>query len=397
VNQSPLSRLPASVWTLGVVSMLMDVSSELIHSLLPLFLVTALGASTFAVGLIEGIAEATAMMTKLFSGYLSDYVRRRKPLVVIGYGLSALTKPIFPVASSFGWVVFARFLDRVGKGVRDAPRDALIADITPGDLRGSAYGLRQALDTVGAVAGPLLAIGAMLWLADNFRLAFWLAVVPAFAAVIVLMLGVREPEATEHAAARAPRIRFSDCRRLPVAYWWVVAFAAVMTLARFSEAFLILRAQSVHMATAWIPLVMVVMSIVYALIAFPAGVVADRGHQTWLLSGGLLALIVADLILAGAGTVRQVIAGTAVWGVHMGLTQGLLAALVAQTAPQELRGTAFGAFNFVSGVALLAASAFAGWLWDAVGPAFTFGASAIFAAIAWVGLLARRRSGPRAV
>jgi MFS family permease len=317
--------------------------------------------------------------------------------VVIGYGLAALTKPIFPLASSVGWVVFARFLDRVGKGIRDAPRDALIADITPSDLRGAAYGLRQTLDTVGAVAGPLLAIGAMLWLADNFRFAFWLAVVPAFAAVTVLILGVREPQATEHAAAGRPRIRLSDCRRLPAAYWWVVAFAAVMTLARFSEAFLILRAQSVHMVIAWIPLVMVIMSVVYALIAFPAGVLADRGHHTWLLSGGLLALIVADLILAGAASVGQVITGTAVWGVHMGLTQGLLAALVAQTAPQDLRGTAFGVFNFMSGVALLAASSFAGWLWDAVGPSFTFAASAIFAAIAWVGLLARRRFGPALV
>jgi len=375
--------------------MLMDVSSELIHSLLPLFLVTALGASTFAVGIIEGIAEATAMITKLFSGYLSDYVRRRKPLVVIGYGLAALTKPIFPLASSFAWVVFARFLDRVGKGIRDAPRDALIADITPGDLRGAAYGLRQALDTVGAVAGPLLAIGAMLWLADNFRLAFWWAVVPAFAAVAVLILGVREPEAAEQAQPGVSRIRLSDCRRLPRAYWWVVAFAAVMTLARFSEAFLILRAQSVQMVTAWIPLVMVLMSIVYAVIAFPAGVLADRGHQKWLLSGGLLALILADLILAGATTVGQVLSGTAVWGMHMGLTQGLLAALVAQTAPNDLRGTAFGVFNFVSGFALLAASAFAGWLWDAVGPSFTFFASATFAVIAWAGLLARRWSGSR--
>lgn len=377
---------------LGIVSMLMDISSELIHSLLPLFLVTALGASTFAVGIIEGIAEATAMITKLFSGYLSDYVRKRKPLVVIGYGLAALTKPIFPLASSVAWVVFARFLDRVGKGVRDAPRDALIADITPGDLRGAAYGLRQALDTIGAVAGPLLAIGAMLWLADNFRLAFWFAVVPAFAAVVVLIFGVREPRALEPAAGSGSRIRLSDCRRLPSSYWWVVGFAGVMTLARFSEAFLILRAQSVHMVTAWIPLVMVVMSVVYALIAFPAGVLLDRGHQRWLLSGGMLALIVADLILAGAATVGRVLAGTAVWGAHMGMTQGLLAALVATTAPKELRGTAFGVFNFVSGLALLAGSAFAGWLWDALGPAFTFGASAVFAAIAWIGLLARRRS-----
>jgi MFS family permease len=386
---SAVSRLPASVWTLGMVSLLMDTSSELIHSLLPLFLVTTLGASTFAVGIIEGIAEATAMITKLFSGYLSDYVRRRKPLVVLGYGLAALTKPIFPLASSFGWVVFARFLDRVGKGIRGAPRDALIADITPSDLRGASYGLRQALDTVGAVAGPLLAIGAMLWLADNFRLVFWVAVVPAFAAVAVLVLGVREPERAEETAGPQPRISFVDCKRLPASYWWVVALAAVMTLARFSEAFLVLRAQSVHMITAWIPLVMALMSVVYAAVAFPAGVFADRGHQRALLSGGLLALIAADLILAGAASVPQVLAGTAVWGLHMGLTQGLLAALVAETAPADLRGTAFGLFNLMSGVALLAASVLAGWLWDGYGPTITFVASAVFAAIAWIGLMVR--------
>jgi MFS family permease len=391
VSKSALARLPISIWTLGLVSMLMDVSSELIHSLLPLFLVTTLGVSTFAVGLIEGIAEATAMITKFFSGYLSDYVRKRKPLAVLGYGLAALTKPIFPLASSVGWVVFARFLDRVGKGIRGAPRDALIADITPPDLRGASYGLRQALDTVGAVLGPLLAVGAMLWLADNFRLVFWLAVIPAFGAVILLIVGVREPETPADGKPAGPGVTLADCKRLPLRYWWVVALAAVMTLARFSEAFLILRAQSVHMITAWIPLVMVLMSAVYAITALPTGILADRGHQRALLSGGLLALVVADLILASAASVSQVLMGTAVWGLHMGLTQGLLAALVAETAPPDLRGTAFGIFSLVSGVALLVASALAGWLWDAYGPAVTFIASAGFAALALLGMLAHRR------
>jgi MFS family permease len=385
------------VWTLGLVSMLMDTSSELIHSLLPIFLVTVLGASTFAVGIIEGIAEATAMITKVFSGYLSDRVRRRKPLAVLGYGLAAITKPIFPLASSFGWVVFARFLDRVGKGIRGAPRDALIADITPGDLRGSAYGLRQALDTIGAVAGPLLAIGAMLWLADNFRLVFWLAVVPAFGAVALLMFGVSEPEASPAKASAGPPITLAAFKQLPGRYWWIVSLAAMLTLARFSEAFLVLRAQSVGMTTAWIPLVMVLMNVVYAVVATPAGVLVDRGYQRALLSAGLLALIVSDLILAAAGSVMQVMAGTAIWGLHMGLTQGLLAALVANTAPDNLRGTAFGFFNLVSGLALLAASALAGWLWDAFGPAQTFFAGAGLTALAWAaiaveGWLGGRRS-----
>ncbi len=382
---------------LGFVSMLMDISSELIHSLLPLFMVTVLGTSVFAVGIIEGIAEATALITKVFSGYLSDYFRKRKLLAVIGYGLAALTKPIFPLASSLGAIVFARFVDRVGKGIRGAPRDALIADITPSELRGSAYGLRQSLDTVGAVAGPLLAIGAMLWFAGDFRSVFWLAVIPAFAALALLVFGVREPDAATDSKPRGPGIAISDIRRLSSRYWWVVAIAAVMTLARFSEAFLVLRAQHVGMAIAWIPAVMVLMSIVYALVAYPAGVLADRGRQRTLLSAGLLALIVADVILASATSIALVLAGTAVWGVHMGLTQGVLAAMVAETAPAEMYGTAFGLFNLVSGIALLIASALAGWLWGAFGPTATFYVGAAFTGIALLGLLLRGLGSDRAV
>jgi MFS family permease len=332
------------------------------------------------------------MITKVFSGYLSDYVGRRKPLAVLGYGVAALTKPIFPLATSLGWIVFARFVDRVGKGIRGAPRDALIADITPADLRGASFGLRQSLDTVGAVAGPLLAIAAMLWLADNFRLTFWLATLPAFAAVALLVFGVREPDARRGRKSSDPPLGLAEIRRLPARYWWVVGFAAMMTLSRFSEAFLVLRAQSLQMATAWIPLVIVVMSLVYALAALPAGVAADRGHQRALLVGGLIALIAADAVLAVAFSVPQVLAGSAIWGLHMGLTQGLLAALVAETAPAELRGTAFGFFNVLCGLALLIASGLAGWLWDVAGPRLTFGASAAFAAVSLAGLLAAGRN-----
>jgi MFS family permease len=385
------------VWTLGFVSLLMDVSSELIHSLLPLFLVTVLGTSALVVGIIEGIAEATALITKVFSGYLSDYFRNRKVLTVIGYGLAAATKPIFPLASSLGWIVCARFVDRVGKGIRGAPRDALIADITPSNARGAAYGLRQALDTLGAVAGPALAIAAMLWFADNFRAVFWLAVLPAAASVALLAFGVREPERPAGAGKSTTPVTLADVKRLSARYWWVVGVAALMTLARFSEAFLILRAQSVGMAIAWVPLVMVVMSIVYALVSYPAGVFVDRGRYHVLLMSGMFALVLADLILAQAASVGVVLGGVAVWGVHMGLTQGVLAALVAEAAPADLRGTAFGLFNLVSGIALLVASALAGWLWDAYGPARTFQAGALFTALAWLALLVQPRFKPRRV
>jgi MFS family permease len=383
--------IPAGVWTLGFVSLLMDTSSELIHSLLPLFLVTTLGASTLTVGFIEGIAEATALITKLFSGYLSDYFRNRKVLTALGYGLAAATKPMFPLASSVGWVIVARFVDRIGKGIRGAPRDALIADITPAAARGVAYGLRQTLDTVGAVAGPLCAIAAMLWLADNFRAVFWFAVLPAIASVALLIFGVREPEHSVDGEKQAPPVRLADVKRLSARYWWVVSVAALMTLARFSEAFLVLRAQSVGMALAWVPLVMVVMSVVYAMVSYPAGVWMDRGRYRVVLGAGMFALVLADLSLAGAASTAQMLGGVAMWGVHMGLTQGVLAALVAESAPADLRGTAFGLFNLVSGVALLVASALAGWLWDAYGPGRTFQAGAVFTVLAGLALLVQTR------
>ncbi len=388
-----LARIPRGVWTLGFVSMCMDLSSELIHSLLPLYLAIGLGASTLTIGIIEGIAEATAMIVKVFSGVLSDLFRRRKALVVLGYGLAALTKFVFPLAPTLGWIVAARFADRVGKGIRGAPRDALIADLTPADVRGGSFGLRQALDTVGAIGGPLLAIGAMAYFASDFKSAFWVAVVPAILCVLLLVFGVEEPaKATVNAASESKRLHLGDARRLGRRYAIVVAIAAILTLARFSEAFLILRAQNVGVPTAMAPWVMVVMSIVYAAVAYPAGSAADRGLGPRMLSAGFAALIAADLVLANASGATMVFAGAALWGLHMGLTQGLLAALVAAAAPADLRGTAFGVFNLVCGIALLAASVLAGWLWDTFGPGLTFYVGAAFTLIAWIAL-ARQDGG----
>jgi len=380
------SKLPKGVVALGLVSLFMDLSSEMIHSLLPVFLVTVLGASALSVGLIEGVAEATASIAKVFSGVFSDWIGRRKPLVLLGYGLAALTKPLFPLATGIGAVLTARFLDRIGKGIRGAPRDALIADITPQELRGTAYGLRQSMDTVGAFAGPLLAIVLMAASHDNFRLVFWVATVPAFFCVLLIVFGVEEPEV----ARQAPRSRFpisrTNLQRLPQHFWWVVAFAAVLTLARFSEAFLLLRAQNLGMAVTWVPMILIVMNVVYAASAYPFGKLSDNGSRRRLLVGGIVLLITADLILAVADNVWIVGAGAAVWGLHMGATQGLLSALVADAAPADLRGTAFGVFNLVSGVALLAASIIAGSLWSSFGPAMTFYCGAAFSAVALAGL-----------
>jgi MFS family permease len=375
-----LNRIPRGVWVLGFVSLLMDVSSEMIHSLLPLFMVTVLSVSVSTVGLIEGLAEATALIVKVFSGVLSDYLGKRKGLALFGYGLGALTKPLFAIAPTMGVVLTARLLDRVGKGVRGAPRDALVADITPAHLRGAAFGLRQSLDTVGAFLGPLLAVGLMLVWANDFRAVFWVAVIPGALAVALLLFGVREPE-SKPAEKRSNPISRDNLRRLSPAYWWVVVIGAVFTMARFSEAFLVLRAQQGGMALALIPLVMVLMNLVYSVCAYPFGKLSDRVSHTKLLAAGLLVLIAADLVLATSSHWAVVLAGVSLWGIHMGMTQGLLAAMVAHTAPADLRGTGYGFFNLVSGVAMLLASVCAGLLWDQWGAGATFQAGAVFCAI----------------
>ncbi len=389
-RRQPSRALPAGIWAMGCGSLFMDTSSELIHSLLPVFMVTVLGASVATVGLVEGVAEATAAMLKVVSGALSDWLGRRKAQMVLGYALAAVTKPIFPLATSIGWVFTARFVDRIGKGIRGAPRDALVADITPANLRGAAYGLRQALDSIGALLGPALALAFMLILAGDIRKVMWIGVVPAFLAVAVLMVFVREPERMPaHLATRSP-LAMAAVRRLSTEFWLVVLLGAVFTLARFSEAFLVLRAQDVGLGLALVPAVMIVMNVGYAGAAFPAGAAADRVDQRKLLLAGLVLLILSDLTLAFARSPLVVLAGAALWGLHMAFTQGLLSKLVADTAPADLRGTAFGLFNLVSGGALLLANLIAGALWSACGATATFAAGAVFAAVAAIGVIARR-------
>ncbi len=395
-DNTRLKQIPAGVWVLGFVSMLMDISSEMIHSLLPLFMVTTLGASAFAVGLIEGLAESTALIVKIFSGALSDYLGKRKGLAVFGYALGALTKPLFAIAPTVGYVLTARLLDRVGKGVRGAPRDALVADVTPPGLRGAAFGLRQSLDTVGAFLGPLLAVGLMLLWADDFRAVFWVAVIPGLAAVALLVLGVREP-AQQRTGKRTNPISRVNLQRLGAAYWWVVCIGAIFTLARFSEAFLVLRAQQSGVPVALVPLVMVAMNLIYSLSAYPFGKLSDRMSHTKLLVLGLVVLVAADLVLASSNHWGVVLAGVLLWGIHMGITQGLLATMVADTAPADLRGTAYGFFNLVSGISMLLASAVAGLLWDRLGASFTFYAGAVFCLIALVALALRPAMQPAKV
>ena len=381
-------KIPAGIWVLGFVSLLMDISSELIHSLLPVFMVTTLGISVLVVGLIEGAAEATALIIKVFSGVLSDYWGKRKPLAVLGYGLGAVSKPLFALATSSGWLITARLMDRVGKGIRGAPRDALVADIAPPELRGAAFGLRQSLDTVGAFLGPMLAVAFMLLWNDDFRAVFWVATVPAVMCVALLIWGVKEPDRPATARRTNPISR-ANLRRLSPAYWWVVGVGAVFTLARFSEAFLVLRAAQGGLALAWTPVVLIGMNIVYASCAYPFGKLADKVSHTQLLGYGLVLLIGADALLAYSNQGPVFWVGVVLWGLHMAMTQGLLAAMVADTAPADLRGTGYGFFNLLSGLAMLIASGLAGWLWQSYGAATTFMAGIGFAALALLLLVLR--------
>lgn len=383
--------IPRSVWLVGLVSLLMDISSEMVQTLLPLYLVTGLGASAITVGLIEGFAVATAMVVRLFAGVISDWSGQRKPLILIGYGLAALSRPIVPLADSAGWIAGARFLDRVGKGLRSAPRDALIADVTPPELRGASFGLRKSLDTVGGFIGPLIAIGLMLLSGNNFTAVFWIAAIPALIAVAVIIVGIEEP-ASQAPGKASERPRLAALLRLEPAVWAVIGLCAILTFARFSEAFLLLKAQQAGFALAWIPLIMVLMHLVYGLTAYPVGILSDRVGRHGMLAISLVFLIAADLVLAFAQAPAPLIAGIVLWGLHMGFSQGILATLIADRAPTAARGTAFGALNLATGLAVLAGNLIAGVLWESYGAAATFLNGAAFAALALIGfVIAARR------
>lgn len=385
--------IPKSIWVLGFVSLLMDISSEMIHSLLPLFLVTGLGASALTVGAIEGLGQSTALIVKVFSGALSDYLGNRKNVVLFGYAMGAATKPVFAIASGVSMIFTAKIIDRIAKGIRSAPRDALIADLTPKAIMGSAFGLRQSLDTIGAILGPLLAVGLMLLWANDFRAVFWIAVIPGSLAALLFAIGIKEPVRKDSLALeRRNPITRNNLKRMSSAFWWITAIGGIFTLARFSEAFLVLRAEQTGIALALVPMVMVIMNMVYASTAFPFGKLSDKMSHRSLLTVGLLILFIADIILANSTHWAMVIAGVTLWGIHMGITQGLLATMVASAAPEDLRGTAFGLFNLVSGLAMLTASITAGFLWDQLGAASTFYAGAIFCVIALAMLITRPKN-----
>ena len=385
----------------------MDLSSEMIHALLPLFMVKALGIPVIAVGLIEGIAEGTATVTKLFSGVVADRLRKPKLLAVLGYGLSALSKPLFPLASGLGLLVGARFVDRIGKGIRGAPRDSLVMELSPAPIRGACFGLRQGLDTVGAFLAPLIAIGLMLLTADNYRLVFWFASLPALLAVILLMVGVKEPTLEPEperpplssVPSKRPPFPLSLTalrelpRQFPKALWFTILLAGLLSLARFSDAFLILRSQQAGLPIAWVPLIMVVMNLVYAASSYPAGLLSDRFGRITPLAAGTLVLILGNILLASGSGLLLPGLGIVCWGLHLGLTQGILTAMIADAAPTGLKATAFGVLNLVSGLGLLVASLIAGALWDGIGSSAMFLAALLpaFGVLLIIGLLKLKR------
>ena len=378
-RKTGIRSLPKSIWALGFVSLFMDMSSEAIHSLLPVYLVSVLGASAATVGLIDGISEATASITKIFSGAISDWFGKYKLLTVIGYGAAALTKPLFPLAATPFAVFTARFIDRISKGIRGAPRDALVSELTPSDQRGASFGLRQGLDTVGAFAGPILAIIVLYLTGNSYRAVFWFAVIPAFISVAILIFFVREPTAPK----RVPKfpLTFNNMRGLGSAYWITICIASLFTLARFSEAFLILRVSTLGISLFLAPLVLVVMNVAYAASSYPAGLLSDRVGRWGVLMGGLVVLIIADTVLAVSNNFYGVFFGIALWGLHMGLTQGVFSALIADTVSAPIKGTAFGIFYLLTGMATLVASVVAGILWDSHGPAATFMTGAVITAL----------------
>ena len=372
-------KIPKTVWALGFVSLFMDFSSELVHSLLPIFLVGSLGVSMVGVGIIEGIAEATAHIVKIFSGAISDYLSKRKILILLGYGLASLSKPFFPLAQNMETVFIARFTDRIGKGIRGAPRDALVADVAPIEIRGTCFGLRQSMDTMGAILGPIAAILLMLVFSNDVRLVLWFAVIPAIIAMLVIIFKVKEPVKEKKEHEFKPPINFSIIKNFSKQFWFVVILGAMFMLARFSEAFLVLKASEVGFEAAWVPLVMVVMALTYTIFAYPIGKLSDKVKREYMLIVGLIILILADFTLANAKSYIAVLIGTAIWGIHMGFTQGVLATLIADYSPKEYNGTAFGIFNFVSGISMLIASIIAGVVWQEFGSYMTFYVGGVFA------------------
>lgn len=384
-NINDTIRIPSTIWMLGLTSLFMDVSTEIVHSVMPIYLVTVLGASPMLVGAIDGVAEATASIMKVFSGALSDWVGRRKPLAIAGYGMAAITRPILPFASTVTEIFALRILDRIGKGVRVAPRDALVADHVRPEILGAAYGLRQGLDTIGALVGPIIAAIVLASSNNDFQWVFWVSCIPAALCVLIISLGVSEAARPADRPRPAFPLRPSQVRRLRGVFWGSMAIIMLLLIPRFSEGFLLLKAQQSGISVTWVPLLLAAVNLVAAPVSFPAGRLSDRIGRRHLVMSGFAVLVAAQLVLTVTDGPIGVLVGALFWGLHLGMTQGVLAAMIVDHAPADLRGTAFGVFHVASGLAVLVGSFGAGWIWDQLGSTTMF---ATAAAIGVAGLAA---------
>jgi MFS family permease len=385
------ARLGRNVLALAAVSLLTDVASDMTYPLLPLFLATTLGASATAVGAIEGAAESTAALLKLASGWLSDRVSRRKPLVLAGYGIASLIRPLIGLAQSVTQVLGIRVTDRIGKGIRTAPRDALVADSVDPAIRGRAFGFHRAADHAGAVIGPLLAFALLRWGGLEVRQIFLLTAIPGALAVLALLVGVREvpremPEASRKLDLRAPLGR---------RFWSFLAVLLVFTLGNSTDAFLLLRARDLGIDAALIPILWALLHVVKSLSSTPGGALSDRIGRKPLLVAGWILYAAVYFALARADAAWQAWALFAVYGIYFGLTEGVEKALVADLVPEDRRGAAFGWYNLALGIAALPASLIFGTIWDRAGApaAFGFGAAMALAAAIGIAFVAPVREG----
>jgi MFS family permease len=358
-----------NIFSAGLASFFMDISSEMIYPLVPLFLANVLGVNKSVIGLIEGIAEATASLLKVFSGWFSDRINNRKWLMAGGYGISTLSRPLIAIASGWLLILFSRFVDRLGKGIRTAPRDAIIAESADKNNLARAFSFHRAMDTMGAVVGPAIALLLLGYFDNNYRLVFWVSMVPGVLAVLMIILFIREKKRDTSTLAARPRLTLRH-------FDWKVRFfiliATLFALGNSSDAFLILRAQQVGIATALVPAVYLTFNLVYSLAAVPAGIAADRfGRKRIILLGFLLfsGLYYGFGAMETPGTIWLLFI---LYGLFMGLTEGIQKAFLATIIPTEFKATAFGAYATFVGLAAFPASLIAGWLWDHVSPAATF-------------------------
>lgn len=358
----------------------MKISSVIVFTLSPLFMTQVLGASIFAVGILEGILEVITLLARIFSGIISDYIHKRKSIIVVGYIFALISRPFLALATRMEDVFLGRAFDRIGNGLDATPRDALVGDLAPPQIKGACYGLRESLSRAGSFAGALLVM-ALLWLTEgNFSLVFWIGSIPTVLALMVLVIFVKDSP-NQQAQHKKPTHKFKlkDLKKLPLPFWLILLLSGLFMLSNFSGAFLILRAEQTGLDLHLTSLVMIIQNLATAGTAYPVGYLSDKMGRRSMMGVGIVLIVCSDLLLAWGGSLYTILGGVLLWGAEIGITQSILAVFLADTCPQDLRGTGFGLFHFINGCCLLLANVFAGWIWHDVNPSAMFLASAVMA------------------